>query len=223
MRLFLILVWFMKASSDSTVGPITDAGETNETWSDYFRSSARENVLEAFDLALEYCPNIHFCAYGKNTNSTDDYGNANPQASKCDYCFRCSCADDCVLFNSCCPDAPALANQTRIQGGHFIESNIPNRTTDIYPSTPVFSCESPVVPLGNRYLNYRFISSLERHYSIVDTCSDQRKNCAIAEHGELDDDEIDLKDFQIVSSSDGKTLYRNERCAACNGVTSIRR
>ena len=103
----------------------------------------------------------------------------------------CYCDDLCSTFNDCCSEYTANERNVALLTRDYIEKI--NRTR-CYPYSN-----------GNQFDGIRVVDTCNQKYSIQnDSCEEKNGN--------------KMTDLVFVTGNDG-TIYRNEHCAMCNGVT----
>ena len=105
----------------------------------------------------------------------------------------CYCDDLCSTFNDCCSEYTANERNVALLTRDYIEKI--NRTR-CYPFSN-----------GNQFDGIRVVDTCNQMYSIQkDSCEEKNGN--------------KMTDLVFVTGNDG-TIYRNEHCAMCNGVTDF--
>ena len=144
--------------------------------------SALADRQQVLDLGSQVCPYTNFChtdAWKLVPNDTDD--------EPC--CIPCSCDDDCLELDNCCPDKD------------FINASRP-----------------PIVPCKDSYLDSRWLKTgqFAVFYRVIDTCpvSESRSNLKLKCNNQ---NITTLEDFTWVSDNTGK-IYQNIHCAKCHGI-----
>lgn len=134
------------------------------------------------DLGLQACPYTNFC----HTNAWKTRPN-NTIKEPC--CFPCSCDDECLEFDNCCPD---------------------KELTDV--ARPL------IVPCIDSYVKRRpgDFNLYEGFFRVIDSCpiSDDRSNL---EPKCKRENKTTLEEFIWVSDKTGK-IFQNIHCAKCNGI-----
>ena len=131
-------------------------------------------------LLEEVCPYTNFChTNARKIVPTEDI--------PC--CLPCSCDDDCLEFDNCCPDKELING----------------------PRPPIVPCRDSYVKPPNGYS-----AVYTGFYRVIDSCpssediSNLNSKC-------IRENRTSLEDFVWVSDNTGK-IYQNTYCAECHGV-----
>ena len=143
------------------------------------------------NITSHLCPYTDFCL----TKASKDYNYAARNHAPC--CSECSCTDDCIETNSCCPD----------------KTMVSHNSTDLVCKNTMVKKRGGLKDHGN-YDGY--VDGIKR-FLITDNCpaSEQDK---IIQHKCLGTDKTTLDDYVWVSDAATGRIYQNYHCAQCHGI-----
>ena len=143
------------------------------------------------NITSHLCPYTDFChtkASKVFTYPTHDY-------EPC--CNQCSCNDNCLETNSCCPDKTIVSDNPTL-----------------------LVCKSTMVKKRGGYKDNRFYNGLVggiKSYLITDRCPAGEQDIDI-QHRCLGMKRITLDDYLWVSDSATGKIFNNHHCAQCHGI-----
>ena len=133
------------------------------------------------------CPYMDYC----ERNATKPLNAIADKYMPC--CSPCSCEDDCVAFENCCPD-----------------KNVTNlHATPMKCATTVAKTISSIA------------AATQDHYRIVDWCPVDERNLTLSQkcRGE---NRTNINDYQWVSDIVTGKTFQNHHCSSCHGVDQIK-
>ena len=129
-----------------------------------------------------YCPYMNFC----HRNATRQPDFIDNHQGPC--CLPCSCDDDCVELENCCPDKDT---------SHIHASPLDCRKDEVKPGG---------INLDNPLL-----------YRVVDKSPENERNLALVQKCR-GNNRMELSDYIWVSDTTTGKIFRNRYCANCHGV-----
>ena len=129
-----------------------------------------------------YCPYMNFC----HRNATRQPDFINDEHGTC--CLPCSCDDDCVGLENCCPDKDI---------SHLLASPLDCKEDEV----------KPVSTIVYRPLFYR----------VIDKCPKPEQNPILAQKC-IGENRTELTDYIWVSDPLNGKIFQNRYCANCHGV-----
>ena len=133
-----------------------------------------------------YCPYMNFC----HTNATRQPDFIEDEHGPC--CLPCSCDDDCVELENCCPDKSI----SHIQA-------------------------SPLVCKKDEVKSVRKISYRPLLYRVVDKCPEGERNQTLVKKCK-GKQQTELIDYIWVSDSTNGKIFQNRHCAYCHGIDKFK-
>ena len=136
-----------------------------------------------------YCPYMNFC----HRNATQQLEYLDDKQGPC--CTPCSCDDDCVEFDNCCPDKDIT--HIRVHTSPLICKSIEVKKNAIV--------EGPGPSLQFRVVDK--CATGEKNETLIKKCSDENRT--------------ELYDYIWVSDTESGRVFQNHYCARCHGIERL--